>query len=318
LNYIAKDVRKNNIRKVMLTLFGGEPLLVLDRFKPAIANIRSFFEKEQIKYDLYLITNGSLLTADNVKLLAEANINRIRITIDGLQPTHDLNRPYKDGRGSFNTIIANLDNFRDYPQLKISIGINVNQGNVGDAKALIDRLKTVRESGVNIEGINIKPIMDNYDRAAASSCGSTIKLLLDEGFMHEFNGAIKYAIDHGFKVPPQIGVTFCSMFTNERDLTVAPDGSVYSCPAAIGNQDFKVGDIANGLVFNRSYYDKLLSGFDDCKDCRYLNLCLGGCGYEAYTQTGDNKSRFCAKAYYEKYTEDLIRLEYYRVTHSPA
>jgi len=315
INYLVNDVNKNRTGKIMVTLFGGEPLLVLKKYVKQLKNLKAYLTGKHIETTFYIITNGSLLSREKIKLLKEIEVDKIRITIDGLEESHDRSRPYKNNRGSFKKIINNLYNFKGLKEFSITIGLNATRKNLPDAPALIDILNKIRKKGVNIEGITIKPVMDHYDNKNRPGCSSTLELMEDKKFTRQIRSALKYALDCGFKIPPVVGVTFCSMFTDERDIIVAPDGGLYSCPAAMGNEDFRIGDISEShhCTFNSNYYETLLNDLDECRDCKYLSLCLGGCGYEAYTLTGDKNSRFCAKKVYENNLADQVKFEYYRI-----
>ena len=58
-----------------------------------------------------LITNGYFFTPEVVEKLVEAKISEIQITLDGFRETHDIRRPLINGKGTFDTIIKNLDDY---------------------------------------------------------------------------------------------------------------------------------------------------------------------------------------------------------------
>ncbi len=58
-----------------------------------------------------LITNGFYFTPDIVELLAEVKIMTVQITLDAFKEVHDVRRPLVNGKGTFDTIIKNLDSY---------------------------------------------------------------------------------------------------------------------------------------------------------------------------------------------------------------
>ena len=83
-------------KDLLLTFFGGEPLLEFRLIKRIVeyGNEISAKSDKRIKYQI--ITNGSLLTKEVLEFL---NKNRIfvQINIDGTRNFHDYLRHYKEG-----------------------------------------------------------------------------------------------------------------------------------------------------------------------------------------------------------------------------
>ena len=96
-----------------LTLFGGEPLLE----KGNIFRIVDYIEKLESqagnkRFSISLTTNGTLITEEVLKR-TKGRINFL-LSIDGDKKTHDAYRKYKNGRGSFETIISRIDLLKKY------------------------------------------------------------------------------------------------------------------------------------------------------------------------------------------------------------
>jgi len=96
----------------------------------------------------------------------------------------------------------------------------------------------------------------------------------------------------GFSVSP---CTFgqCDLFQTST-ISILPDGTISNC-----DRTFEYGlhlrsetDLCSGR------YQALET--DQCKDCKFLNLCNGGCPSEGVNGDWRNKSRFC-EAYYGLY-----------------
>lgn len=93
---------------LQVSWFGGEPLYGWD----AIADLAPFFQQTAKEHDLgfhnHMTTNGYLLTPETVEKLFGWDIRHFQITVDGLPENHNCNRPTRDGKPTFDTILGNL------------------------------------------------------------------------------------------------------------------------------------------------------------------------------------------------------------------
>lgn len=95
--------------------YGGEPLLQWDLMK----NVILFAEKELVgkRLTFSITTNASLLTDSVAAFLDEHNVNTT-ISLDGIREVNDVNRVFRDGRGTFSSVLNNLKMIkRKYPRL---------------------------------------------------------------------------------------------------------------------------------------------------------------------------------------------------------
>lgn len=85
----------------------GEPLVLgPDYYSEAITVIREALPPEiSVEYDIQ--TNGTLLTERWRTVYLRPDVS-VGLSLDGPQEIHDGNRPYRDGRGSFDKAIAAL------------------------------------------------------------------------------------------------------------------------------------------------------------------------------------------------------------------
>ena len=65
------------------------------------------------------------------------------------------------------------------------------------------------------------------------------------------------------------------------NVTIGPDGNLYRCENALGNENCKIGDLEKGLYYNGediSYID--YEPLEKCKTCSLYPICGMGCRYE--------------------------------------
>ena len=86
---------------------GGEPLLEFELIKKCVSYILQ--RKGDKKILFTMTTNGTLMTEDVIEFLVKYEFN-LMISLDGDKKSHDINRRFKTGKGSFDIILENLSN----------------------------------------------------------------------------------------------------------------------------------------------------------------------------------------------------------------
>lgn len=106
IEFIKKHAHSED--QIVVSFFGGEALLEIDRIVFIIESLNAFFG-ERISYDVS--TNGLLLTDDIIKRLLKYDIG-ISVSLDGCQEIHDKNRVLPSGDGTFVNVVNNLLHFK--------------------------------------------------------------------------------------------------------------------------------------------------------------------------------------------------------------
>lgn len=110
--YVQRYIAAQPTPEVEFTWQGGEPtLLGLDFFQRAVAYQRQFAGNKVIRNTLQ--TNGTLLTEDWCAFLAREGF-MVGISLDGPRHVHDLYRPDKRGRSSFDDVIRGIGLLKRY------------------------------------------------------------------------------------------------------------------------------------------------------------------------------------------------------------
>ncbi len=80
------------------------------------------------------------------------------VTLDGPREMHDMSRPFKNGSGSFNTIIGNLRNVSDL--IELHLGGNYLQANYREFPRMLDFLIAQRLGPDVVSLMSFSPIMN--------------------------------------------------------------------------------------------------------------------------------------------------------------
>ena len=96
-----------NQKNLNITLFGGEPLMEKETIYKVVDYIRKI-ERESVtkKINISVTTNGTLLSDEFLKRTHD-KINFL-LSIDGDEKTHDFFRKYKNGKGTFKTVVSKI------------------------------------------------------------------------------------------------------------------------------------------------------------------------------------------------------------------
>ncbi len=288
--------------KLLLSFFGGEPLLSLGLIKYISRAMKLFMEERDATYEFSLVTNGSLLTRRVVGELTELGLNGVSVTLDGTEENHNKTRPYKSGAGSFSTIIQNLQQV--YDLIDISINGNFQKDNYSNYFLLPDYLKFVGLTPDKIASVKFSPVIDPNDNAPPASCYSRQCVLANEPWLIKADLLLREEIlKYGYYTPKPTVMTCMVEMVNS--LVVNYDGTIYKCPGFIGKEGYETGTLQSSSL-NVSAY-KCTWNNEGCKACEYLPLCYGGCRYMTYIQKGMIDGPDCRKKYFDTSLETIIK-----------
>ena len=108
---IAEHARQHALAEVCVILHGGEPLLAgATRLGEIAAQLRAAIDPV-CALDLRIHTNGVQLDEDFCEVFLAAGV-RVGISLDGDRAGNDRHRRYRDGRSSYDQVIAAVDLLR--------------------------------------------------------------------------------------------------------------------------------------------------------------------------------------------------------------
>ncbi len=274
LEFVEK--RAPGLKELEISWYGGEPLLALDIMEDITESVLELAKEYSFKYFCAgVVTNGYLLTPETVDRLIKLQARNLQITIDGPRRIHNAKRPLKNGKESFDTIIANLA----YAGEKIPTVVRVNLDKSFTPDVIAELLRELEAAGLrNKVGFyfgQLEPatsvcagIADTcYEsRAFSQSEVEYYRLLLDSGFMVQ-------------KLPSPM-LTFC-FAQHANTFLLDPDGDIYRCLNYAGDKTKSMGNIRQEIDYQHPEFQRLFS-FDPfeeerCRSCEILPICMGGC-----------------------------------------
>jgi uncharacterized protein len=292
-------------RQLLLDLYGGETLLYVPAIRRIAASLQPFCEERGARFGFHLITNGSLLSPDVVDELLPLGLAGARVTLDGPPETHDRLRPFRDGRGSFEAIVANVKAVAD--RVKVSVGSNYTEETWRLYPRLLDRLEAEGLGPQRLALVHFAPVNRTGDGPLpeyAHGCLST-----DEPWVAEAAVALREEVlRRGYHIS-KLSPSPC-MIDLDDAFTVHWDGTLYKCPGLVGRPEFAVGDVWQGFAdYRESHGVQAWLRDPACRECTYLPLCFGGCRFQRLQREGSLAGVDCRKPFLDATLEPMLRQE---------
>ena len=276
-----------NRRNLEVDFFGGEPLMNFDVVKELVAYGREL-EKTHDKHFRFTLTTNGVLLRDDVIEFANKEMDNIVLSIDGRKEVHDHMRPFKNGKGSYDFI---LDKFKKVAESRNQQKYYVrgtfthyNLDFVKDVLSLADEgfeqisvepVVAGPEEPYAIREEDIPQICEGYDELAK-------EMLKRKKEGRGFN-FFHYMID--LSGGPCVYKRLSGCGSGTEYLAVTPWGDLYPCHQFVGEEEFCLGNVDDGIV-NTEMRDtfKLCNVFakEECRNCFAKFYCSGGCAANAY------------------------------------
>lgn len=271
LDFIKQRIA--NLNYISVTWYGGEPLLAIDIVEDMSHKIMALCEEYKVDYSAGMVTNGFLLTPKIMERLEQIKVESIQITLDGAAEDHDKRRCLKGGLPTFDRIIDNLCKVKDMIKTPVSIRINADKHNIDRVDNVV---KVIREKGLEKVAAPYLAMVENLNGTYNdNSCLHT-----NEFSKCEFDFIMKNGLDILYRIPSQVA-SYCGADT-EGSFVIGADGLIYKCWNEIGIEGRNIGDIKKGITESTYLQNFMLydaTEDEECKDCKYLPVCMGGCPY---------------------------------------
>ncbi len=272
--------------------FGGEPLMNWRVVKDLVAYGRSLEGPNNKKFRFTLTTNGVLLD-DEVMEFANREMANIVLSIDGRKEINDRMRPFRGGQGSYDVIVPkfrkvaesrgqeryyvrgtftrnNLDFSRDVLHL----------ADLGFRQISVEPVVAGPEDDYAIREEDLPALREEYDRLAAEM----IKRKKEgEGF-----NFFHFMID--LEGGPCVAKRLSGCGSGTEYLAVTPWGDLYPCHQFVGNEDFLMGNVEEGVLradIRDEFKGCNVYAKEKCRKCFAKFYCSGGCAANAYNFHGN-------------------------------
>ena len=294
IKFIKDLVKNDGSTALRVELFGGEPLLNMPVSLLLAEELHAWCEENNKGFKINPLTNGTVSTPEVVEAFSHYNC-RFLVNIDGPKKIHDKRRLYKNGKGTFDEIIEGLHRVLDYG-MGIQIRINVDETNKDYIEPFFEFLKDEGFTDVNL---TIKPVFNT-----SPACSSYSYCIPDAQGLSVANRFYTKARSMGIttgepeKPSPQ-GVCAAQKFSN---FIIDPYLRLFKCNILLPFEKNAVGVInaeTGEPVFNYKNVDFMSRDpltVKECRQCKLVPVCRGGCNAEIFETKGTTKGYICRKS----------------------
>ena len=287
-------------RNLEVDFFGGEPLMNWDTVVELVRYGRSLEEKHDKHFRFTLTTNGTLLK-DEMFDFINAEMDNVVLSIDGRREINDLMRPHRGGQGSYDEIVPKYKRFVDkrvgagsestlartsyyvrgtYTRNNLDFSEDVKHlADLGFDQISVEPVVAKPEDDYSIREEDIPKLLDEYDKLA--------RLYLDYRRAGKPFNFFHFMID--LEGGPCVYKRLSGCGSGTEYLAVTPWGDLYPCHQFVGNEDFLLGNVYDGIS-RTDIVDEFkccnVYAKPGCRDCFARFYCSGGCAANAYNFHG--------------------------------
>lgn len=341
VDFLIKNSGK--AKRLSILFFGGEPMLEFDLLKKIVAYSSREVEKVEKEIHFTMTTNGTLMTEEKARFMADNKISYM-VSLDGRKDDHDRHRFYRNGEGSFDLLLENLDVMKRYNP-RLSVRVTPFPDTVAN---LFENVKYLIELGLREFVIGMahgnipewKPehriehrhnliLLFNWLRDLNNKTKEyrSVRINCFDDLFRQYRsylgpmGMIRNCKDE--KESPSPFISHCGLVDDSNRafssfgcrggmgyVCISPKGKLFPCSLLLGRKDqegiYPLGDVFRGVDEPRRKEFMLLNANrqKNCMDCEACMTCSGGCPGNNFDATG-KVTQVNAKQC-DTYKQDLI------------
>ena len=285
---IANSGTRTNLE---VDFFGGEPTMNWEVVKQLVEYGRSQEKIHNKNFRFTLTTNGVLLN-DEITEFCNREMSNVVLSLDGRKEVNDRMRPTRNGKGSYDIIVPKFVKFakergsRDYyirgtfthENLEFSKDV-LHFADLGFTKMSMEPVVAPPKAFYAIREEDLPVILRQYDLLAKEYVE---RRRAGKGFVF-----FHFQID--LKQGPCVAKRLSGCGSGTEYLAVTPWGDLYPCHQFVGNEQFLLGNVDEGIV-NTALRDefKLCNVYakPKCRECFARFYCSGGCAANSWNFHG--------------------------------
>lgn len=278
-------------RNLDVDFFGGEPLMAWRVVKQIVTYARSK-EKEYKKTFRFTFTTNGMLLNDEVTDFLNKEMYNVVLSLDGRKEVHDHLRKTVTGKGSYDYIVPKFQEFvekrgdQEYYVRGTYTHNNVDFTNdifhiadLGFDKLSMEPVICDPREPYALTEEDLPEIYNQYEILA--------KEMLKR--REEGNGFTFYHYMLDLSEGPCIQKRISGCGSGTEYLAVTPWGELFPCHQFVGDQEYSMGNIWDGITKQETqcqFKESNCYSKPECQDCWAKLYCSGGCPANALHATG--------------------------------
>jgi uncharacterized protein len=293
IDRIYEYIKDKNAPIVTLEFTGGEPLVNAEFIYEVCLYAEKRFGDLDTKMHIVFATNLTVVGKKQLELLKRFDI-AIQVSLDGPKFIHDKQRPFPSGKGSYDSVINNLQLVKDEGINIRTIASVITSSSVeylpeitqliidlGKTQMTLQPMQAVgRGSSITDLAVNPKVYVDKLFEAVD-------KTLLPAWQKHKYKFHVRHlGIAFAYLLEPWRNYMCqrCPCGNSSTIISTDAYGDVYGCNNAPFNEETILGNIktntyeecqksVNTIKFAQRSIDKI----EDCSKCVFSSYCQAGC-----------------------------------------
>ncbi|MGC1119709.1 MAG: radical SAM protein [Candidatus Methanofastidiosia archaeon] len=290
---------QEGIMSSQLSLTGGEPLL--PKNEEIISSI--LHEAAKRKMNLLSITTNGVDMDTYLPLLKKYRIP-VKVSLDGPQRIHDKRRIRRDGSGTFQSIVQNIEEARKH--INIVLKFNADSQNIKYLPEFADFVVSRgwhEDKHFSFVVSTIKFVSSEYPyflkwydmleklMELHRKFPSTRLFNFYNTFTNFFDSWLKLSASRKFETRDNLLSVNCCY--TPYGFVFDPEGIIYSCTVL----QHEIGRYSPTFELygeeRQRMRDRNVATIEQCRRCKYGLLCGSGCAYEASQTTGSFENPMC-------------------------
>lgn len=272
-NIISYINQQQDVKRLKITWFGGEPLMASDKIELFYQQFKPFTERYQF-LDSNIITTGYHIDNAVIQMFKNVGISSVQITLDGMKETHNKVK-HLNGEDVFSKVWTNIKLLKEAaPEIEVVIRVNLTKRNAEEYQEL---LKLFISDFYNLQKISISPAFV-LNRNNSEICRHS-NLFSHKERSEFFLKLASEGINSPFLNYPEPFFNECAI-RNKVAISFDPEGYAYKCWEVIGNKKYSIGHLDNSghiIEINEKILNRQLFGAESiedplCSKCKYLPI----------------------------------------------
>ena len=280
-------------RNLEVDFFGGEPLMNIDVVRKLTAYGRELEKKHDKHFRFTLTTNGVLLD-EAIMDFCNREMDNVVLSLDGRREVHDRMRPARNGKGSYDLIVPK---FRKFARQRKELGKQYYIRGTFTHFNLDFAQDVLHFADLGFDQISIEPVVAPPEAPYAIQpedldvIRAQYDLLAKEMIRREREGKgftfFHFMID--LTGGPCVYKRLSGCGSGTEYLAVTPWGDLYPCHQFVGNREFLLGNVDEGVKRGdivRTFKSCNVYSRKECRDCFARYYCSGGCAANSWNFHG--------------------------------
>lgn len=296
-------------RNLEVDFFGGEPLMNFEVVKQTIDYARSLEKEHGKNFRFTITTNGLMLNQSNTEYI-NREMSNVVLSIDGRKETNDTMRPRIDGSGCYDAIVPRFQTLvKNRGDKEYYVRGTYTRHNLDFDKDVL-ALHDLGFDQISVEPV-VGPESDDYSIRSQdiAELEASYERLMNE-MAKRYRTKDNFNFFH-FMLDMNNGPCAVKRLkgcgSGNEYVAITPDGEIYPCHQFVGNKDFIMGSVDEGITrmeLKEEFSKANLFHKPKCQQCWAKLFCSGGCNANNFTYAGSVLEPYSISCDLEK-----IRLE---------